>query len=79
MTAPRRHRWLLVCLVLVLVCLIWPVYAIIPAINPIIFGLPFSFAWLVFCISVTFLALLITFRIDMREAQKQGRGDGYTD
>ncbi|HET7651291.1 MAG TPA: hypothetical protein VFL15_11395 [Gammaproteobacteria bacterium] len=53
--------------------LIWPVYALIPAKLPLVLGLPFSFAWLAICILIAFLALLFTFRADMREAQKNGK------
>ncbi|MGH8371169.1 MAG: DUF3311 domain-containing protein [Gammaproteobacteria bacterium] len=79
MRAPARHRWLLLTVILVLIFLIWPVYALVPAVYPFLFGLPFSFAWLVFCIVVAFTALSITFRADMRAADKQGPDDEHSD
>jgi uncharacterized Tic20 family protein len=79
MNAPARHRWLLSVVIVVLVLLIWPVYALIPAVYPFVLGLPFSFAWLVFCILIAFTALLMTFRADMRAAKRQRRGDEYSD
>jgi hypothetical protein len=72
MKAPARHRRLLLVVIAVQIMLIWPVYALIPARLPMVLGLPFSFAWLAFCILIAFLALLLTFRADMREADKNG-------
>lgn len=74
MTAPARHRRLLLIVVGVQVMLVWPVYALIPARLPMVLGLPFSFAWLAICILIAFLALFFTFRADMREAEKNGTG-----
>jgi hypothetical protein len=79
MKVPARHRRLLFIVMVVLVMLIWPVYALVPAVYPFVLGLPFSFAWLVFCILIAFAALLGTFRADMRAAKRQGRGDEYSD
>lgn len=73
MTAPARHGRLLLVVIAVQLMLIWPVYALIPAKLPLVLGLPFSFAWLAICILIAFLALLFTFRADMREAQKNGK------
>ncbi|HET7395608.1 MAG TPA: hypothetical protein VFK12_04155 [Gammaproteobacteria bacterium] len=79
MSAPPRHHRLLAIVILVLVMLIWPVYALVPAVYPFVLGLPFGFAWLVFCILIAFAALLATFRADMRAARAQGRSDEYPD
>jgi hypothetical protein len=79
MRAPARHRWLLLTVIAVLVLLIWPVYALVPAVHPFLFGLPFSFAWLGLCILITFVALSVTFRADMRAAAKQGLDDERSD
>ncbi|HET7921990.1 MAG TPA: hypothetical protein VFM15_04475 [Gammaproteobacteria bacterium] len=79
MAAPHRHRWLLGVMLLVLVLLIWPVYAWVPAVHPFVLGLPFSFAWLVLCILIAFVALLLTFRADMRAAGERKKGDAHAD
>ncbi|HEX6549147.1 MAG TPA: hypothetical protein VF117_00560 [Gammaproteobacteria bacterium] len=65
--------------ILVQVLLIWPVYALVPAVHPFVFGFPFGFAWLVFCILIAFLALLMTFFADMRAAEQSRRDDGHSD
>lgn len=38
--------------------LVWPVYPLVPAIEPYVLGLPFSFAWVVGWMGVVFGALL---------------------
>ncbi|HEX5339771.1 MAG TPA: hypothetical protein VFX47_02710 [Gammaproteobacteria bacterium] len=77
--APARHRWLLAVMLLVQVLLVWPVYALVPAIYPFVLGLPLSFAWLGFCILITFMALLVTFCADMRAAGKRERNHDHAD
>lgn len=64
--APRRHRLLLGTVLLALVASVWPGYLLGARISPYILGLPFSIVWLVGCILVVFVALLLTFRADMR-------------
>jgi len=68
--APRRHRLLLGVVLATLAATVWPGYLLGARIEPYLFGLPFSLLWLVACIAVVFVALLLTFRADMRE----GRG-----
>lgn len=79
MRAPARHHRLLLVVILVQVLLIWPVYTLVPAMYPFVLGLPFGFAWLVFCILIAFLALLMTFFADMRAAEQSRRDDGHSD
>lgn len=67
---PRRHRLLLAVVLLMLGASIWPGYLLDDRIEPYLLGLPSSLMWLVACIVVVFIALLLTFRADMRE----GRG-----
>ena len=50
--------------------LIWPVFPIFSGAKPLIFGLPFSFAWVVLALAVMFGALLLLFRADEREARE---------
>ena len=71
-TAPRRHRLLLGVVLLALAATVWPGYLLGARIEPYLFGLPFSLLWLVGCIAVVFVALLLTFRVDMRERGGEG-------
>ena len=65
--APRRHRLLLGIVLLSLAASVCPGYLLGARISPYVLGLPFSIVWLVGCIGVVFVALLLTFRADMRE------------
>jgi hypothetical protein len=65
--AARRHKLLLGAVLLALVASIWPGYLLGARIEPYILGLPFSLVWPVGCILVVFIALLLTFRADMRK------------
>lgn len=67
--APRRHRLLLGIVLLALAASVWPGYLLGARISPYVLGLPFSLVWLVLCILVVFIALLLTFRADMREGK----------
>jgi len=64
--APLRHRLLLAWVLLMLACTVWPGYLPAARIEPYLFGLPFGLAWLALCIAAVFLALVLTFRADMR-------------
>jgi drug/metabolite transporter (DMT)-like permease len=70
--APRRHKLLLGVILLLLAATIWPGYLVGARIEPYLLGLPFSLMWLALCIAVVFVALLLTFRADMRA--RKGRG-----
>ena len=76
--APLRHRVFLATVLLVLVATVWPGYLPAARIEPYIFGLPFGLAWLVLCIAAVFLALLLTYRADMRASgnRRDGGHDG---
>ncbi|MFB6249086.1 MAG: hypothetical protein ABEL97_11000 [Salinibacter sp.] len=70
---PRRspRRWVTVLAVLAVVCLagaalVWPVYSLVPPLEPYVLGLPFSFAWVVGWLGVVFGALLVLYRTDDR-------------
>ena len=67
--APRRHRLLLGIVLLALAASVWPGYLLGARISPYVLGLPFSLVWLVLCILAVFIALLLTFRADMRESK----------
>lgn len=44
----------------------WPVYPLVPPLEPYVLGLPFSFAWVVGWLAVVFGALLVLYRTDER-------------
>lgn len=69
--APRRHWLLLGIVLLALEASVWPGYLLGARIPPYVLGLPFSIVWLVLCIVVVFVALLLTFRADMREHRRR--------
>jgi hypothetical protein len=69
---PRRHKLLMAVVLLTLAASIWPGYLLGDRIEPYVLGLPLSLVWLVGCIVVMFVALLLTFRADMRA--KKGTG-----
>ena len=72
---PLRHRMFLAAVLTVLVATVWPGYLPAARVVPYIFGLPFGLAWLVLCIAAVFLALLLTFRADMRSSKNGRKGD----
>jgi len=62
-----RRTSLLVFLTVSLVAglaLVWPVYPFAGSIRPYVFGLPFSFAWVVGWLVVMFTALVLLYRTD---------------
>ena len=73
MSGARRHKLLLAVVLLALAGSIWPGYLLDDRIEPYVLGLPFSLVWLVLCIVAVFIALLLTFRADMRATRGQGR------
>jgi hypothetical protein len=63
----RRRR--IIVAVLAVVCLaggalVWPVYPLVPPLEPYVLGLPFSFAWVVGGLAVVFGALLVLYWTD---------------
>ena len=72
---PRRHKLLLLVVLLALGLCIWPGYLPAARIEPYLFSLPFGLAWIVLCLLVVFAALAITFRADMRAAERKRRGN----
>ena len=56
---PARDALLVLWVVSCLALLVWPVYARFgSSIEPFVFGLPWSLAWVVACVGLTFLAVL---------------------
>ena len=69
--AKRRRRLLFLAVyILAAALLIWPVYPMFSGIEPMILGLPLSFAWVILALLVMFGALLLLFRADERETNK---------
>lgn len=54
----NRKRIFLGLLFLIQLGLIWPVYAMFSGIEPMILGLPLSFAWVIFLLLSSFFLLL---------------------
>jgi hypothetical protein len=67
--APGRHKLLLGVVLLALAASIWPGYLPGDRIEPYVLGLPFSLVWPVVAIVAVFIALLLTFRADMRKGR----------
>ena len=74
--APLRHRLLLGLVLLALALCIWPGYLPAARIEPYLFGLPFGLAWIVLCLVAVFVALLLTFRADLRAAGRRRLENG---
>ena len=54
----------------ILSMLIFPVFSIGNRVEPFIFGLPFSMAWVIFWIVIEFIGLLIFIKLDSRAEEK---------
>tara|TARA_B100000900_G_scaffold408357_1_gene422489 strand:- start:471 stop:806 length:336 start_codon:yes stop_codon:yes gene_type:complete len=65
-------RWFVVFLMLIQLSLIWPIYPLVGSIEPIVFGIPFSIAWVLLCLLLSFSGLLAFF---IWENQKSERTD----
>jgi hypothetical protein len=52
--------------------LVFPFFEIGNRATPIVFGLPFSFFWVIFWIIITFIALICLYFVD---PEKDGEGD----
>lgn len=53
-----RKKIFLSLLLLIQLCVIWPVYAFFGSIYPMILGLPLSFAWIIAMLLAAFFLLL---------------------
>ncbi len=55
----RRRRLIFVAICFAITaCLIWPIYPLFSGVQPLILGLPLSFAWVVMDLALIFVALL---------------------
>lgn len=60
--AKRRRQIFAAIYVLVMTLLVWPVFPVFSGYEPLIFGLPLSFAWVVMVLLLMFGALIWLFR-----------------
>ena len=67
----RKHRGFIIFSVVVLLLVLFPVYAIFNRVEPILFGLPFGLAWIVAVIAAEFVGVLIFYLRD----EKRGEND----
>ena len=71
-SSPRKKKRVLLLVVLLVVLqlsMIWPVYPFFSSPTPQILGFPLSFAWVIFILICSFLALLVYFLKDKKEEQ----------
>ena len=54
----------------ILIMLIFPVFSLGNRVEPFVFGLPFSMAWVIFWIVIEFIGLLIFIKLDSRAEEK---------
>lgn len=63
--AKRRRRLTFVAICCAITaCLIWPIYPMFSGVEPLILGLPLSFAWVVLNLALIFVALLWLYKTD---------------
>jgi TRAP-type C4-dicarboxylate transport system permease small subunit len=65
---PSRILFLTVMLIIALL-LVWPGYALFSDTNPLILGFPLSFAWVIFCTLIGFVAMLALYLYDYRDKE----------
>lgn len=58
MPMTRRKIIFIAALLLIQLSLIWPVYPVFSDIYPLVFGIPLSFAWVIFVLLTAFSLLL---------------------
>ena len=54
----------------ILIMLIFPVFSLGNRVEPFVFGLPFSMAWVIFWIVIEFIGLLIFIKLDSTTEEK---------
>ena len=59
-----HRRWVAVVVLVTTLALIWPVYPIASGVEPYIFGLPLSLAWVVGGLTIVFVAVLLLYRAE---------------
>ncbi|MFW6348290.1 MAG: hypothetical protein ACOC2C_06750 [Cyclonatronaceae bacterium] len=66
---PRHRRVFLSIAIFVQLSIIWPGFALMSAAEPLVFGLPLSFAWLIAMLLLGFAALLMLYFGDNRQEE----------
>lgn len=76
--SPKGVRWAVAGFFLVYtVAVTWPAVVPFNRIRPLVFGLPFSLAWMALWVSLGFVALLLLDRSETREENRRREdGDG---
>lgn len=69
-TTQKRNIQFVIFTCVILAMLIFPFFSIGNRVEPFIFGLPFSMAWVLLWIVIEFIGLLVFLRLDSR-----GEGD----
>lgn len=72
-----RKKIFVTLMVLIQICLIWPVYPLFSDIYPLILGLPLSFFWVILMLVTAFSTMLWFYLTDddtEREFESQTRG-----
>ncbi|MBA2441844.1 MAG: DUF3311 domain-containing protein [Rubrobacter sp.] len=61
----RKFQWIfVVVMTLAFLPTIFPVFALANRVEPLVFGLPFSFFWVVLWILIAFTLLLVLYLVD---------------
>ncbi len=69
--ALRKHIGFIAFSVVILLLVLFPVFAIFNRVEPILFGLPFGLAWIVAVIAAEFVGVLVFYLRD----EKRGEND----
>lgn len=70
-----RKTVFIIFFILIQLGLIWPVYTLFDGIYPLIFGLPLSFAWVVFMLLCAFFLLAWYYLSDPKVDHQQEKGE----
>jgi len=66
----RANRVFIIILsILASLAIMWPGYPLFAGIEPLILGLPLSFAWIIFWVILMFIALLLLYFSDNKEGE----------
>lgn len=63
----KRVKVLIPILVIIQLCLIWPIYPMMSGWDELVLGLPISFLWVILMVCCSFFSMLIFFRKDTEE------------
>ncbi|MCH8567923.1 MAG: hypothetical protein LAT67_06655 [Balneolales bacterium] len=69
-TLTRARKWFLVAAVFIQLSVLYPVYSWFGAAEPLIAGFPPSFAWIIFVLLLSFLAIILLYRADYAKPNK---------